>query len=348
MSLSEPARRPVNNLETAVIDKTECGSVKLFHPRGPAVTIPVTVAALDYRAMLASVSAMLDAGFLVAAPGLEAGEHKEDIGYVVLRSKENSDGTSTPIVDLYPADDGMKFAVLSVYLNKPADEEAFEFAAKMRLDAFQPYIGAGKLERGASKQTDRLIVKAPKPFAVVFKDNPKYDPNETDTAKKKPKRLFVRWADEKPASEQPASQPPPAASTKASHVTPDHPAIVQSMLVSFTRASSRKVVDDLCSQIAANYKDGHLTDNDRACLLPAAQQALAKFAADKPAAGPTSMDVWHLCERLGDHEVSASSVVARVCGWFKSADLDSLTAVQLGTAKSRLESELAKFGVAVG
>lgn len=189
--------------------KSPCGWVKLYAPSGALVTLPVTAVPLDYAAMLANVAAMTQAGFLVAAPGLEAGEQREEVGYVVKREKENSDRTLTPVVDLYPADEALKFAVLSVYLNTPADVEAFEFASGLKLDKLQAYIGANKIERGKSGQTDKLVYKAPRPFGVVFKDNPKYDPDETDTAKKKPKRLFVRWADAKPAAHQadPRSRP---------------------------------------------------------------------------------------------------------------------------------------------
>ena len=57
--------------------------------------------------------------------------------------------------------------------------------------------------------------------------NPKYDPNETDTTKKKPKRLFTRWPDlhaEAPAESAKASNghPTQAASgapTKAAEPT---------------------------------------------------------------------------------------------------------------------------------
>src|SRR5690242_5896245 len=62
----------------------------------------------------------------------------------------------------------------------------------MRL--FHPSGVAVELPLGATP----LVYAAPKPFGVVWKDNPKYDPNEQDTAKKKPKRLFVRWADVAP------------------------------------------------------------------------------------------------------------------------------------------------------
>lgn len=176
----------------------ECGWVKLYHPSGVQVTLPVTAAPLDYAAMLAGVSGMLAAGFLAAPPGVGAGEHKDDVGFVVKRLKDNEDGSQTPVIDLYPADDGMKFAVVSVYLNRPDDVSAFEYASGVVLDDVPVYIGANKIERGKSRQTDALVVRAPRPFGVVWRDNPKYDPNEQDTAKKKPKRLFVRWADQRP------------------------------------------------------------------------------------------------------------------------------------------------------
>ena len=186
----------------------DCGFCKLYTPEGVLVTLPVTAAPADYAAMLANVRAALAAGFLVNAPGLEGGEHRDDVGFVVRRSKQNEDGTETPVIDLYPAEDAIKFALLSVYLNRPEDVAAFEYAAKVKLDDLPPYIGTNKIERGANRQTDRLVVRVPKPFGVVWKDNPKYDPDEQDTKKKKPKRLFVRWADQKPAGAGQAADPP--------------------------------------------------------------------------------------------------------------------------------------------
>ena len=176
--------------------KTECGWIKLYHPKGALVTLPVTVEALDYHKLLANVGAMLDAGWLVQAPGLEEGEHKDDVGWLV-KSSVGEEGT--PAIDLYPANETAKYAMMRVYLNKAEDVSAFEYASRVKLKELPEYVGVGRLERGKSPQTDKLIVRMPKPFTVIWKDNPKYNPDEQDATKKKPKRLFVRWADQAPA-----------------------------------------------------------------------------------------------------------------------------------------------------
>jgi len=189
------------------------GWCKLYHPSGALVTIPVNCVPIDYKQMIANVTSMIDAGFLVNAPGLDEGEQKETIGFVVRREKEGENGQQTPIVDLYPAGGDAKWSMLSVYLNHRSDVEAFEYASNMKLESIPLYIGANKIERGKSKQTDNLVKQAPKPFGVVFKLNPKHDPN-TEDGRMKPKRLFVRWELQKPSGEakteakQQEQQPP--------------------------------------------------------------------------------------------------------------------------------------------
>lgn len=174
--------------------KPVCGWTKAYHPSGLQVTLPVPAEPLDYASMFTNVSRALESGWLLAAPGLEAGEHKEDIGWVVRREKANDDNTETPIVDLYAANEQMTFKILSVYLNKDEDVTAFEKASGMGLNQIPLFVGTAAPERGANRQTDRFIVKTPRPFGVVMKDNPKYNPDEPDAKKRKPKRLFVRWA----------------------------------------------------------------------------------------------------------------------------------------------------------
>lgn len=172
--------------------KKENGWVKLFHPRGVQVTLPVTEQAVDYKAMLANVTVALDSGWLVVAPGLDQGEHKDMVAFVVRRGREDK-GHEIPVIDLYAAGDSYRYSFMSAYLNNEADARAFEFASGLSLAKLPLYVGSGKLERGVSKQTDAMIVAAPKPFGVIWKDNPAYNPEETDAKKKKPKRKFVRW-----------------------------------------------------------------------------------------------------------------------------------------------------------
>jgi hypothetical protein len=180
-------------------EKPACSWVKLFHPRGPDVRI-----ALPYEAgeLFNRVTALMDQGWLSTAPGLEEGEEKEQVGYV-LRGGFERDGQTTPFVLLYAANDQLTWSFLKCYLNTPADVAAFEYASKMTLAALPDYVGNDKPQRGASQKTDTFIKAAPKPFGVVFKKNPKHD--DTDAGKMKPARLFVRWTDQRP-NQQPTEQ----------------------------------------------------------------------------------------------------------------------------------------------
>lgn len=170
------------------------GWVKLWHPAGVLVSLPVPTILGPMQA-LGYVGECLAAGWLANAPGLEEGETKQEIGYVVMREKENADRTVTPMMDLYPADDGMKYSCLTIYLNTKEQRDHFEAMSGLKLMNLQAFIGENKIERGAKRTTDALVYKVKRPFAVVYKPNPKYDPDEKDPGKKKPKRLFVRWID---------------------------------------------------------------------------------------------------------------------------------------------------------
>lgn len=199
------------------------GWMKLFHPSGVLVSLPVEGQGADpnqydYAGAFAAVGRALAAGFTVNAPGLEAGEQKEECLYVARREKENKDKSITPIIDLYSSHEAVQYKVMSVYLNDEDDVEAFQFATGVKLNALAVFPGNAAVKRGESAKTDRFIVKAPKPFGIVIQDNPKYSEADAEAcaAKKEtykvPKRLFVRWADKMPEAkpvERPAQQPDP-------------------------------------------------------------------------------------------------------------------------------------------
>jgi hypothetical protein len=188
--------------------------VKLYHPRGVDVRLPIHTAGVPvppatWKAVLASVDAAIDAGFLATAPGLEPGETRETIGAVVQRLHDNRDGGAlTPVIDLYAAGDPAtnRYKLLSVYLNTEADQEAFERASGLRLDKLPVYEGSGHIERGKDRRLDQKVVAAPKPFAVAWRPNPKHDPAEKDQAKMKPKRLFARWPELPAAAADPVAR----------------------------------------------------------------------------------------------------------------------------------------------
>ncbi len=178
-------------------DSNPSGWVKVFHPSGVQVTVPldlnVPVSSDQAATLLESVSNLLHAGFSVYAPGLEDGENYEQVAFAVRREKENDNADPTPVIDLYPVNGN--FRLLAVYLNQPADLQAFEAATGLTLSKMPMYEGTNTIERGAVAKLDKYVVALKSPVKIVWKANPKYDPNEQDIKKKKPRRLFVRWAD---------------------------------------------------------------------------------------------------------------------------------------------------------
>lgn len=184
---------------------------KLYHRSGLDVRIPIPVngqpLAIDTcRNVLASVDNLLAAGWLTQAPGLEEGETKLMAEAAVLRNHQNKDNTVSPLINLYF--EGDKFSRLNVYLDKPDEVQDFERASGLKVSAMRPYIGTGKLERGASRDTDALFAIAPKPFAVCMVKNPKYNPDEKELKLRKPQFLFARWPD-LPAKQENGKPPEP-------------------------------------------------------------------------------------------------------------------------------------------
>jgi hypothetical protein len=185
--------------------KLNNGWTKLYHPRGPLVTLPVPA---DPVSAFNHINICLDAGWLVEAAGLEQGEHKEGVGYV-LRGTQENDGKQTPFLLLYDTDESHGFSFLKVYLNTEANVADFEAASKMKLLKLPEYVGDNKPERGKSSKIDQFIVRVPAPLTVILKSNPKYNEEDRAAAASKqtiykvPRRLFVRWdgiAEQKPAA----------------------------------------------------------------------------------------------------------------------------------------------------
>ncbi len=160
------------------------------------VTLPVGCN-FDYGAAFHDVELAIDTGWLPREIGLEAGESKEEIGWVLRGSTQKGD----PLLLLYSANESLTWSFLTVYPDTPERREAFEAASGLRLDALPEYGGSDKPQRGAGPKGDKFIVKAPKAFAVVWKPNPKFmeAPAGEDkrTNAQKRKRDFVRWDGEK-------------------------------------------------------------------------------------------------------------------------------------------------------
>lgn len=188
------------------IESARTGYTKLYHPRGPLVSLPVT--GENPAAMFACVSAMLDAGFVVAAPGLEVGEEREMVS-CVLHSNFERDGEVTPTVLLYAANEALEWSFLKVYLNEQADVNAFESACGVKLESLPVYDGTNKPKRDGSVVAKKYITRLPNHVPVVFKQNPKWSEEENAkciAAQKPyttPKRVFISWADAPPPSAEP-------------------------------------------------------------------------------------------------------------------------------------------------
>ena len=179
-------------------------TVYLHHPRGPKVLIPLCSGAPMAAAeeLLKLVGQYLDAGWLVTAPGLEEGEHKETYAWVSRVAAQSRSGECSRVF-LYIDNDAWTHKHIDRYLNTDADVDAFERATGIKLASIPVYPGKAAPERG-NREIVRFIIKAPTPFEAIWKNNPDY----TEGSKTETKRLFVRWANVAPATPQTAQEPP--------------------------------------------------------------------------------------------------------------------------------------------
>jgi len=175
-----------------------CGWVRLFHPAGVLVTLPVPVGTpispAQAKDMLLSVSGLLAAGWQVSQQSLDEGETLERVTHLVRRVKFNEDASETPLLDVYT---GGNFRQVSVYLNTPEDRSVFEEISGMELNGLPLFEGDAPIERQRNPNRDRSYVVAVNRLAVVWKMNPRYEGAED---KKHPKRLFVRWHPAEPVT----------------------------------------------------------------------------------------------------------------------------------------------------
>lgn len=269
------------------------GWVKLHHSSGALVTLPVMVAPLDYAAMFANVTRAVEAGFLVREPGLEAGEMKEEVGFVVRRSKDNDRGGVTPVIDLYPANDRATFAILTIYLNTPEEVAAFEAGTGAKLDRIPKYIGDNKIERGKKRELDELVYKLPRPVGVVYGKNPKYDETEAAAVAARgkgeiygvPKRKFLRWADTKPAATT-ANVPPQVAQSQGEI------SLRETLAGKFRACKSGDRVTYLaiCDEVGLALLHKKITEADRVWLRGPANECASRCPPMPPKPAPVYQD----------------------------------------------------------
>ena len=174
------------------------GWTKLFHPAGAQVSLPVPLEPLSAeqaRAMFNSVAALIDAGFTVAAPGLEEGELAEEVNAVSLRNAKDN----TPIVDFYSANTKLLKKFMHLYLNNEQDVADFEAATGLHLAGLTVYDGSLAIARDDNK-AGKYIAPLPRPIKLVWKLSPKWEEwKATGAEGQEPhKRLLVRYESGKP------------------------------------------------------------------------------------------------------------------------------------------------------
>jgi hypothetical protein len=170
--------------------------------------------------MLVSVSNLVNAGWLPNLPNLEDGEQEHEIGAMLRCVQLNDDESETPIIDLYPANERLKYKLLRVYLNTPEDVKAFEKTCGVTLADLPLYESNAGIKRGENARLDqKYIVTLKHPVKVVSKANPLWEGEED---KKHLKRLLTRWGS--PAVQvqtaSPESQTPTVSDDD--HQQPDH------------------------------------------------------------------------------------------------------------------------------
>lgn len=189
------------------------GWIKLYHPSGAQVSLPVPVLSrlTTQQAMdvLASVSEYINVGFRVTAPGLEEGELIEEINAVARR--EAKDGT--PIVDFYSGNMKLLKKFMHVYLNTEQDVAAFEKATGIQVALLQVYDGALAIARDDNK-AGKYIVNLPRPIRVVWKLSPKWEEWKAagGEGNEPHKRLLVRYEADTPAAKGETSPMPASTS----------------------------------------------------------------------------------------------------------------------------------------
>ncbi len=173
------------------------GWTRLYHPAGVQVTLPIPlekpISPETAQSALTSVSSLLDAGWLVEAPGLEEGEQKQEVVSVSRReSKDN-----TPIVAFYLAHPKTLKKFLHAYLNTQEDVLAFEAATGLRLNAIPLWPGERDIDKD-HREAGKYIVPLPHPIHIVWAINPKWQQWSAEGGKatgaiEPHKRILVRY-----------------------------------------------------------------------------------------------------------------------------------------------------------
>jgi hypothetical protein len=182
------------------------GWLKLYHPSGAQVSLPVPLLArlTTQQAMdvLGSVSEYLNVGFLVNAPGLEDGELIEEVNGVARREAKDE----TPIIDFYSSNMKLLKKFMHVYLNTKQDLAGFEEATGLKVAALPVYDEALAIARDDNKAR-KYIVNLPRPIKLVWKLSPKWEEWKAagGEGNEPHKRMLTRYETELPAVPSPVS-----------------------------------------------------------------------------------------------------------------------------------------------
>lgn len=167
------------------------GWTRVYHRSGLQITVPISLAIpLTQEAvhtLAASAQTLVDANFTASPPAGEPGEQIEEIAHVTHRLKQNRDGGTTPVLDLYTQ--RSRYRVLQVYLNSDAEVQDFQETSGVKLETLPIYDGDSPIERQKNPRVERFVTALPRPLRVIWRDNPAYVPGDKVHAR----RLFVRW-----------------------------------------------------------------------------------------------------------------------------------------------------------
>jgi len=163
-----------------MLTENSFASVKLFHPSGAIVTVPLptdssVISANVAQALVHSVNNLIDAGFVVTEAD-RANADEADICAVVRGQVTNERGQTTDRIYMYSP--RLKYKALTVYMNDSADAAKFEHYSGLRI-ADLPII-----EGKAAPEQDDPVYRAksrPTSFKVLRKKEggPNDDPKDT-------------------------------------------------------------------------------------------------------------------------------------------------------------------------
>lgn len=199
-------------------------SMSGWFPNGQRVffTVPFAPAQLEnaYQLALDFSNRLLAQGLLLTEPGLEAGEDRIEIGWVLRCAKSNGE----PRLYLYPKNEKWAHPYVSFYPDKGSDWLMLESLTGLKATDLMLFDGESHIERGKNADKDaKYLIPVKKTVFAVREKNPAYNPDEPDTKKKKAQWKFVRL--ENPTA---PSQPntPPVASASAQNAPPAPVAVI--------------------------------------------------------------------------------------------------------------------------